>query len=178
MLKTRLRPSVSGKRKQLSYASTPRVARGGPPGALTWDQPLALSAATTLSAAGALRSCSLNELHLSRRPMEFRTPTLSTVARQSKRPTTWERAQVNSGRQPALRSDLSCLHGLGRDENPRECIHGSLQGVALDPRDLVKQIFCQLCFFGQITKDGFFFLRITESTGIGDSRRGYERCSL
>lgn len=68
---------------------------------------------------------------------------------------------------------LSRLHGLGRDENPRERIHSSLQGVALDPWDLVKQIFCQLCFFGQITKDEFFFLMMTKSTGISDSRQGY-----
>lgn len=100
------------------------------------------------------------------------------MAHQSEKPTMSETAPVNPGRQPALRSDLSRLHGLGRDENPRECIHGSLQGVALNPRDLVKQIFCQLCFLSQITKDGFFFLMMTESTGISDSRQGYERCSL
>lgn len=95
------------------------------------------------------------------------------MAHQSKKPTMSETAQVNPGSQPALRSDLSCLHGLGRDENPRKRIHGSLQGVALNPWHLVKQIFCQLCFFGQITKDKFFFLMMTKSTGISDSRQGY-----
>lgn len=73
-------------------------------------------------------------------------------------------------------SDLSCFHGFGGDEDPRKGVHSPLQGVAVNPRDLVKHVFCQLRFPGQIAQDGLFLLmgqrKKQRSQPLGTSRNG------
>lgn len=94
--------------------------------------------------------------HLTNGYTKFRASRASTHALQGKK-----EFQVNLLREPARpgTSDLSCLHGFRRDEDSRKGVHGPHQGVAVNSWDLVKHVFCQFSFFGQITQDGLFFLR-------------------
>lgn len=101
-------------------------------------------------------SKSLSSLHLTNGYTKFRASRASTYAPRGKK-----EFQVNLLREPAQpgTSDLSCLHGFRRDEDSRKGVHGPHQGVAVNSWDLVKHVFCQFSFFGQITQDGLFLLR-------------------
>lgn len=87
---------------------------------------------------------------------KFRASGASTCAPRGKK-----EFQVNLLREQAQpgSSDLSCLHGFRRDEDSRKGVHGPHQRVAVNSWDLVKHVFCQFSFFGQITQDGLFLLR-------------------